>query len=561
MRDQDTWLVDALTRYADVVRRAETVTGAAQIAATEVASTTGADVAAVVLGDGVVAAAGPRTGDVASADMLAAATAAGAAAAVPGLGRCAVAVSLPAETAGVRLVVVRRQGSISRRERSYLALAAGMLSVAVELLAGLETERALWTENVHEREEHNQLLGSLLKRQQLLDNLGRIERSISRRIPLGEVLRTITDAVYQLLGGDIVTLRLLDPDDPGQLIIVSDSGVTPEVFNKVRRTPVGAGVGGRAVAEDALVLVEDYAAEPAALDVFVDDGVRAAIAAPVHESGVVVGSLTVATYDPGRRYGAIEQETVLAFAEHVSLALTDARTVEAMRAAEAVKDNLLSMVSHELKTPLTVMLGVVQTIQRHASRLPDELRDEMLTSAQERGYELGRLIDRLLEGAQGTSTGTLQDASLPAIISAVIAPYASSGRPLLVPPVPPQPLRIDVAKVHGALSNLVENALSHSPEQSLVVIETDVAGGVVSVTVTAQGELPSGTDTDALFERTAQPSASGLGLGLYLASHLAAAIGGSISAASAGGTLSFTLRFPAGAQAATAVRDRPAASQ
>jgi signal transduction histidine kinase len=432
-----------------------------------------------------------------------------------------------------------------------------VLSVAVELLASLETERALRAHSVLETEEHHRLLGSLLKRQQLLDNLGLIERSISARAPLGEVLNTIIDAAYQLLGDDLVALRLLDPDDPTQLIIVGDSGLTPDLFNEVRRTAVGAGAAGRAVAEDALVVIDDYADDPSALPAFSAAGVQAAIAAPVHENGVVVGSLTVATYDPARHYGAIEQETLLAFAEHVSLALTDARTVEAMHAAEQVKDNLLAMVSHELKTPLTVMLGVVQTIQRHASAISDDVRDEMLASAQERGNELGRLIDRLLEGARGAATDELQDASLPAVITAVVAPYAATGRHLLIPPVRPQPLRIDVAKVHGALTNLIESAVRHSPQHTPVVIETDVSAGIVSVTVTAQGDLPEGLDPGEFLERSAPASTSGLGLGLYLASHLATAVGGSVSVASTEGMLSLTLRFPAGAQAATAVRTRP----
>ncbi|MEO6712172.1 MAG: GAF domain-containing protein [Mycobacteriales bacterium] len=554
MRNHDTWLVRALTAFVDAMQRAQTVTQARDLAAAEIAVSTRADVVAAMIEANGVAISGPRSNSVAEADLVAASTS-GPAAEIAGIGRCDV--SVHSGGSDVRLVIVRTQGAISRRERDYLALAAKMLAISVAMLGGAERERDLRMAGLTEIDEHNRLLGTLLKRQQLLDNLGRIERSISQRVPLGQMLATITDAVHQLLGDDLIALRLLDPDDPDYLIVVSDSGVSPDIFNEVRRTPVGAGVGGRAVAEDALVVVDDYPTEAAALEAFVTTGVQAAVAAPVHEQGVVVGSLTVATYDPLRRYGPIEQETVLAFAEHVSLALTDARTVQDMQAAEQVKDNLLAMVSHELKTPLTVMLGVVQTIQRHASRLPDDVRDEMLMSAQERGFELGRLIDRLLEGAQRTASDDLQDASLPAFIAAAVAPYSGSGRHLLIPPVPPQPLRVDVAKVHGALSNILENAITESPEGTPIVIEVDSSGGEVSVTVTAEGRLPHGIDTDALFERAAQPTTSAMGLGLYLASHLAAAAGGSLSAAEADGRMSYTLRFPAGAQAPTAARTRP----
>jgi diguanylate cyclase (GGDEF)-like protein len=52
------------------------------------------------------------------------------------------------------------------------------------------------------------------------------------------------------------------------------------------------------------------------------------MAAPVHENGVAVGSLVVASYRPGRRYSQTEQDVLAAFAEHASLALTDARNFE-----------------------------------------------------------------------------------------------------------------------------------------------------------------------------------------------------------------------------------------
>lgn len=153
-----------------------------------------------------------------------------------------------------------------------------------------------------------------------------------------------------------------------------------------------------------------------------------------------------------------------------------------------------------------------------------------------------------------------QDASLPSIISAVVAPHATQGRHLLIPPVPPQPLRIDVAKVSVALSNLVGSAITHSPRSSPLVIETDVAGGLVTVTITVLGEFPAGTDPTALTQGDEPPALAGLGHDLYVARQLAEAVDGSISAGCADGTMTFTLSFPAGASAATASRSNRAST-
>jgi two-component system, cell cycle sensor histidine kinase and response regulator CckA len=57
----------------------------------------------------------------------------------------------------------------------------------------------------------------------------------------------------------------------------------------------------------------------------------------VHESGRAVGSLIVASYDSGRRYSSIERDMLLAFADHASLALSDARSIQAMREADAAR--------------------------------------------------------------------------------------------------------------------------------------------------------------------------------------------------------------------------------
>jgi diguanylate cyclase (GGDEF)-like protein len=70
------------------------------------------------------------------------------------------------------------------------------------------------------------------------------------------------------------------------------------------------------------------------------------MATPVHENGVVVGSLTVGTYGQSREWDKPAQEVLTAYAEHVSLALTDARTLEAMN--QAFHDSLTGLASRAL---------------------------------------------------------------------------------------------------------------------------------------------------------------------------------------------------------------------
>jgi diguanylate cyclase (GGDEF)-like protein len=181
--------------------------------------------------------------------------------------------------------------------------------------------------------ENQLLLASLRERQMLSDRLFRIQRKISTRAPLQDVLDAVTEGAAELLRDDIVGLRLVDEADPEVMVMVASVGLSPRVAAQLHRLPVGAGIGGRALVEDCLQIEESYADWEDALPLLASDGLQAAMAAPVRLEGEPIGSLVVASHEPGRTYSAAEQEALVAFAEHVSLALNDARTVHAMHRA------------------------------------------------------------------------------------------------------------------------------------------------------------------------------------------------------------------------------------
>jgi diguanylate cyclase (GGDEF)-like protein len=233
----------------------------------------------------------------------------------------------------------------------------------VTLLQSMATVLVMAVDLLENRDQERALLASLQERQDLLERLARIQRSIFHRAPLEEVLDTICTGAAELFGDDTIGLRLLAADDPTQLVMVSSVGVRPAVCGPGWRTPVGEGAGGRAVSEGRLVVVEDYAAADFHLPAFAADGITAAMAAPVFEGGRIVGSLTVATHRPGRRYSDNEREALQAFAEHASLALNDARTVEALRRT------LGEAVHQATHDPLTGLVNRTQILDGLAERL------------------------------------------------------------------------------------------------------------------------------------------------------------------------------------------------
>lgn len=373
--------------------------------------------------------------------------------------------------------------------------------------------------------------------------LSKIQRSISHRAPLQEVLAAITDGASELLGDEIAGLRLLDPTDPGYVVLVSVTGVKDELVPALRRGPIGEGAGGRAISEGKLVIIHDYDSQESSIPALAEDHLKAAMAAPVFVNGEIAGSLVVASYREGRTYSKLEQEGLLAFAEHASLALTDAQTVEAMRDAQKAKELFFAMASHELKTPLTVILGTLRTLERHGDHLAPDIRAEMIKAASDRGEELEALINRLLRSARSELAGDPQVVELKELISEPLKGFDSS-RSLSLAPIPDLSIVIDKQAVHDIVGILLENAISHSAEGSEVHIEVEVLDEDLAIHVRNPGSLPRDINPNQLFMPFAQGGgdSGGVGLGLYIATRTAMAMGGRIDVDEGDGFVTFSLR-------------------
>jgi K+-sensing histidine kinase KdpD len=395
--------------------------------------------------------------------------------------------------------------------------------------------------------QYKHALDALLQRNELFERLSRIQRSMSHRAPLREVLDAITAGASELLGDEVVGLRLIDEDDPSSCSLVSSSGVPDHLAESLRRTPVSQGVGGMAIREDRLVVEHHYQHAPHGLTQLVADGLKSAMAAPVREGGTVVGSLVVASYKEGRVYSESEQEALLAFAQHAGLALSDAKAVEAMRDAQRSKEMFFAMVSHELKTPLTAIMGLLLTLRKHHPVLTEEVREELIGNSYERAQDLRRLIDHLLAGAKAELASRQEEAFLPTVVAEAAKGFDQS-RTLVIRRIPELTVVVDTGALREIVGILLENAMSHSPDGSVISIEGEIRASVIELHVSNEGNLPEEMDYADLFAafQRGSPvtSASGVGLGLYIAARLAASINADLRARSSRDRVTFTVALP-----------------
>ncbi len=187
-------------------------------AAERAASAFEAEVGAVVRDQRLLASAGYSPGHEPVEELVGAAAGRRCTVEVPGAGACP-ALAVPFDDGGPSHLVLARSGGegFDPHEACLLRAMAQVLGLTL----------------------------SSLRRQTMLERLARSQRSISHRAPLGEVLDAITEGAAELVGEEVVALRLLDPDEPSTMVMVSSVGLTAEQRTATYRVGRDQGVGGQ----------------------------------------------------------------------------------------------------------------------------------------------------------------------------------------------------------------------------------------------------------------------------------------------------------------------------
>ena len=323
----ESWSTQQLTEFVTLVGASKDEEAAIRAGIERAAEALEGEVAAVVRDGKVLASIGFQIEDVPLDKLILAAAGELPTLEVPGVGSCVVLSVDLGHDAGRLLLARHGQESFSRQEANLLRGMAQVLTLTLRSLHTLAAERFLRTQGELQANENAQLVKSLRERQVLLERLAKIQRSIVRRAKLETVLDTIVAGASELLRADAVGLRMIDPQDPGSTVLLAVRGLDPKRFPAGSRAPLVEGIAGRTIVAERLLVIQGDPAKVQA--VAVGRNVTGAMSAPVVENGRVVGALTVGTREPNRIYSDTEQEVLLAFAEHASLALTDSKNFDA----------------------------------------------------------------------------------------------------------------------------------------------------------------------------------------------------------------------------------------
>lgn len=282
---------------------------------------------------------------------------------------------------------------------------------------------------------------------------------------------------------------------------------------------------------------------------------------PLLARGRAIGVLTLVSVVPGRRYEAQDIAVAAEIARRAAMAIESARLYRDARRAIVARNDLLAMVSHDLRNPLNVLnlranllLGQwpdrqpgrahVEAIQRAALRMAG-LTAELLDAASlEAGHvvlervpcEPGALVDEVLEQ-----------------FGPMIERKELRLRRLVEPRLPT--LSCDRDRLGRVLANLVDNAIKFTAGGGTLTVRAELRGREVWFGVADTGAGIPDDQLQHIFDRYSQPGGAargGAGLGLFIAKGIVDAHGGTIAAESlvgSGTTVGFTIPVEPGAGA------------
>jgi signal transduction histidine kinase len=215
------------------------------------------------------------------------------------------------------------------------------------------------------------------------------------------------------------------------------------------------------------------------------------------------------------------------------LAATFDSMLDRLQAAMTVQRRLLSDVSHQLRTPLTVARGHLEVLARQANVEVFEVRETASVVVDELDH-MRALVERLLMLGRALEPDFLEvdPLDLRTFLSDLFdSAQVLAPRTWILAPVPDLVLDVDVAKLRGAMLNLIDNAVKATGEGDIIELAASLqgAGGVVAIAVEDSGPgIPHDqlSDVRERFGRLGTADREGSGLGLAIVGAVAEAHGG-----------------------------------
>jgi len=287
------------------------------------------------------------------------------------------------------------------------------------------------------------------------------------------------------------------------------------------------------------------------------EGVASAAVVPLVARDAVLGALVV----HGPRAGDVSNRTVAvveALAGRIAYAVANSQLGEAVgqlegiREAARFREELLSGVSHDMQTPLAVLLGSLAALQRE-DRVTPERRRRLHEGMARQGARLRRLVQQFLDYSRveaGRPVALrLRSTDVRVVVRRVRDTFGAGRELILDVPDDLPPAFADPDRLDQVLANLVSNAVKFSPADTPVDVTARATARSIEISVTDRGVGMTPGELARAFEKFYRSGRAenipGTGLGLYISRVLVEAQGGTVSVTSRPGEGSrFTVTLP-----------------
>jgi signal transduction histidine kinase len=434
------------------------------------------------------------------------------------------------------------------------------LQVVVALVLGRLTDQLRAQSVVAESRaaEAEGLRDELGRRADVLDAVNRCARALGSSLDLDRAFAAFIRELQGLVPFSRMAIVLVEHGDAHVLAVSGEGADAVFPPGTVRR------ITGSAM-EDVLTMGttlyrEDissprYDEEPELLRL----GLRSRVMAPLIAGSEPIGTITVMRTEPGSfDAGEVELLSLLgrmagSAVQNIRAFGAEHRTVEELRRLSALRADFVSMVSHELRSPMASLIGSAETLQARWRTLEPEQRDSFLALIGHETARLSALVDDVLDTSRieaGTFTYSFEDVDLDQLVrDAVASAEHRSDEVRINSRVGSLPsIRGDRARLGQVLSNVLENAVKYSPAGSSVEVDAYVADGRVLVDVADHGPGIRAQDQELIFEKFGRvnhgEAKPGTGLGLFIARSITEAHGGTLAVAegsNAGATFRLSL--------------------
>jgi len=416
------------------------------------------------------------------------------------------------------------------------------------------------------------LLEAVRRRGREFESLLEVGRSIVARLELKEILPLVARSVNRVMGTSHCLLLLRSGED---LVVAAQEGLEPEVVEAFQGLKVGDSLSGWVIRRGQILAVPDMRSDarlmfPGMVERF---GYRSFLGAPLRRGSECLGSLEVVTKEV-RRFEPEEQSLMLAFAYQAAVAIDNARLFAEARSnlaqmAEAnrrleeagrLRQQYLRNVSHEFRTPLTVIKGYLDFL-REAERVGPETQKEILRVMAESCERVIEMVDTLidvsrLEQEQAARSLQMQTLDLRQVSEASVEPLRAVARQKGIDlglDFPAEDLLVqgDRGLLHQVVRKLVDNALKYSSSGGRIVVRGLAQGGELALEVEDSGIGISPEHQARIFEKFyvvdggMTRRVGGAGMGLYLVREIVRLHNGSVEVRSRPGQGSvFAVRLP-----------------